>query len=80
MSTVKIRDYEFHEPRSEWLGIRLSVKEKRKIIEHAKKSGLNVSDFIRQRICYEAPDMFQQITNNYVKTLEIKGLERGIPN
>lgn len=77
--SIKVRDTQFHEPRNEWLAVRLSAKEKRKIIEHAKNSGLSISDFIRQRMCYEAPDMFQQITNNYVKVLENKGLERGIP-
>lgn len=79
MRIIKIRDTQFHEPRSEWLAIRLSVKEKRKIIEHARISGLNVSDFIRQRVCYEAPDLMQQITNNYAQSLQTKGLERGLP-
>ncbi|MDF5714915.1 MAG: hypothetical protein PUP93_13780 [Rhizonema sp. NSF051] len=78
MHIVKVRDNLNYECKTEVLAIRLSVKEKRKIIQHAQNSGLNVSDFIRQRLCYDAPDLMQQITNNYVKSLEIKGLDRGI--
>lgn len=79
MGIIKVRDAQFHEPRTEWLGIRLSVQEKRKLVQHAKDSGLSVSSFIRQRLVYEQPDLMGIITNNYAKSLEVKGLERGVP-
>ena len=78
MGIIKVRDTQFHEPRTEWLGIRLSVQEKRKLVQHAKDSGLSVSSFIRQRLVYEQPDLMQQITNNYAQSLQTTGLERGI--
>ncbi len=58
------------------VGTNQYIKEKRKIVECARNSGLNVSDFIRQRVCYDAPDLMQQITNNYAQSLQTKGLER----
>lgn len=70
MRTVKIRDSRHYKPKSEWLAIRLTVKQKKKIIEHAYHSGLSVSDFIRQRLCYEAPDMLQQVTVTISTELE----------
>lgn len=58
--------------------IRVTSTEKQKLEKKAFDAGLSLSEYVRQRLIHEQPDLMQVATQNYLKVLETRGLERGI--
>jgi hypothetical protein len=58
--------------------IRVTPTEKQKLEKKAYDAGLSLSEYIRQRLIHEQPDLMQVATQNYLKVLETRGIERGI--
>jgi hypothetical protein len=58
--------------------IRVTPTEKQKLEKKACDAGLCLSDYIRQRLIHEQPDLMQVATENYLKVLETRGLDRGL--